>query len=1176
MKIDRLDLRAFGPFTDLTLALDRGDLGLHVVYGPNEAGKSSALRALRQLFYGIPSRSTDNFVHAYPELRIGATLSEGVERLECIRRKANKNDLRAGDDVTPLEPGVLSKYLAGLDRETFETMFGIDHPALVQGGRDLLGGGGNLGQILFAAAAGIADLRSVQQRLGDEAAALFVPKGSNPRINRNLAEWDKARKEARAAELPSSEWEQHDKTLAQARRKQAELEAKLAAAIPEKSRLERVRQALPLLAKRNQLLTELTGLGPVPLLADEFSDRRRDAVAALSTARITVESGENAIRELDSQIAQLEPPAALLARGEAVEGLQNDLGGYRKAQRDRPILAGRRDQLMSDARRILAHLRPDLTLAEAESLRLTKKQEIELQNLGNQHGALTTRIEQARRNFEKRDARLQAARRELAGLESPRNFDSLLVALRRAQSLGDVEQDRAAARIELTRLEGRTVAELARLGLWTGDLEALERLPLPAAESIDRAEQAHGAAERALERLAEQCDDNAANQAALERQLRQLELQGAVPAETDLVESRRRREVGWRLVRAQWLERERDLSAERAFLAEFAPLNDLAAAYEQAVRQADEQADRLRREADRVATRAGFLADRQACQAEFEKLAAQRREAESQRRGLMDAWNAAWQALAVAPLTPREMRPWVVKQQALVQQSEALRRHRTSVGELERRIATARGDLDRALTELGEIAAEESLAVAVERALLASERNKVVVARRATLETELASLGPEVAECREQSARACQELAGWGARWRAAVEPLGLPADATPAQVHEVLSQIHALFDKLKDAASFSERIADIGREAEQFRTQVADLVGQLAPDLAGLAVDEAAERLIDSHRQAITHEARLDAARKQREKHAIQREQARQAIREAEGAMDALCQEAHCEAAERLPEIEQASTKAKGLHVNLAHVHDNLLLLGAPATVEEFIAEIGGVEADDLPVRIDALSAQIAGWNEEREQASNTVAVEGKALADMDTSAAAADAAERAQSLLAEIGSDVEEYVRLRLASAVLREAIERYRKKNQGPVLERASSLFAELTAGSFAGLRADYDDAGEAVLVGARPDGRTVGVDDAMSDGTRDQLYLALRLASLENYLIEKQPIPFIVDDILIKFDNERSIATLKVLAGLSKRTQVIFFTHHQHLVELAEQHLDGAELFVHRLEGKTRSL
>ncbi len=186
-----------------------------------------------------------------------------------------------------------------------------------------------------------------------------------------------------------------------------------------------------------------------------------------------------------------------------------------------------------------------------------------------------------------------------------------------------------------------------------------------------------------------------------------------------------------------------------------------------------------------------------------------------------------------------------------------------------------------------------------------------------------------------------------------------------------------------------------------------------------------------------------------------------------------------------------------------------------------------------------------------------------------MDGSDRAAEAEAQMQSLLARVRGDVDEYVRLRLASVLLKRAIERYREKNQGPVLQLASRTFAALTRGSFSGLRADYDERGKPVLVGIRADGRTTLGVQAMSDGTRDQLYLSLRIASLEHHLQANPPLPFIVDDILIQFDDDRAAAALQVLAELSDRTQVVFFTHHEHLIQLARQHVAADKLWVHRL-------
>ena len=96
MKIQELNLAAFGPFTDRILAF--GGAGLHIVFGPNEAGKSSALRGLKALLYGVEERTLDNFLHANDKLRISGCLrtADGHE-LKFVRRKGRKNTLLTPD-----------------------------------------------------------------------------------------------------------------------------------------------------------------------------------------------------------------------------------------------------------------------------------------------------------------------------------------------------------------------------------------------------------------------------------------------------------------------------------------------------------------------------------------------------------------------------------------------------------------------------------------------------------------------------------------------------------------------------------------------------------------------------------------------------------------------------------------------------------------------------------------------------------------------------------------------------------------------------------------------------------------------------------------------------------------------------------------------------------------------
>jgi len=159
-------------------------------------------------------------------------------------------------------------------------------------------------------------------------------------------------------------------------------------------------------------------------------------------------------------------------------------------------------------------------------------------------------------------------------------------------------------------------------------------------------------------------------------------------------------------------------------------------------------------------------------------------------------------------------------------------------------------------------------------------------------------------------------------------------------------------------------------------------------------------------------------------------------------------------------------------------------------------------------------------------------------------------------QVAIAQMSGAIERYVKLRVSTRMLRWAIDRYREEKQDPLLKRAGQIFSTVTLGSYTGLTVDYDG-DRPLLKGRRPDGKHVGVE-GLSSGTRDQLFLALRIAALEQHLASGgRPLPFIADDLFINFDDKRAAAAFGVLAELAQRTQVIYLTHHTHLTSIAAE-------------------
>jgi uncharacterized protein YhaN len=574
------------------------------------------------------------------------------------------------------------------------------------------------------------------------------------------------------------------------------------------------------------------------------------------------------------------------------------------------------------------------------------------------------------------------------------------------------------------------------------------------------------------------------------------------------------------------------------------------------VRRADDLADRLRREADRVARKAGLVADRTVRKDRLERLTSRLAKCESALEEAGRAWRAAWAPAGIDPDSPGRMRTWLKERQGLMERFRELREREQRADALEQAFATRRRELDEQLRSLGLPPAEdgEPLSHLAARCRRVVERQAALASERERLLSEKQDRERERGEAEARLARAEQDLVRWREGWAEAVAPLGLGAEASPAQAVAVMEDVAALLDKVGEAGDLQKRIAGIDRDAGDYAGRVGDLLARAASDLEARPPDQAVPELqarLNRAREESAQRARLEKERERREER-VRRAEAR--VLELRSGLDVLCEEACCRTYEALAEAEKRSDRLRRVTADLEALEEQLRGLSGGRPVDLFEQEARAVDPDEIEGKLLRLEEEIAGLRGEHAELGEAIGKERAALDRMDGSPRAAELAEEAQQILAGLENSVERYARLRIASAVLARAVERYREKHQGPVLERTNALFNRLTLGRFDGVRAEYDEQGTPVLVGIRPGGEIVPVA-GMSEGTADQLYLALRLASLEDYLENGEPMPFVVDDILIKFDDDRARAALELLAELSRKTQVVFFTHHRHLLELA---------------------
>jgi len=226
--------------------------------------------------------------------------------------------------------------------------------------------------------------------------------------------------------------------------------------------------------------------------------------------------------------------------------------------------------------------------------------------------------------------------------------------------------------------------------------------------------------------------------------------------------------------------------------------------------------------------------------------------------------------------------------------------------------------------------------------------------------------------------------------------------------------------------------------------------------------------------------------------------------------------------------------------------------------SIDTLRLEAAVVPPDSVPALIEAAANQ----RKEASEAAQRAAEEASALrhrmeheaADTNVNAAAADQ----QAAIASLSRTLDDALVYHTASLLLGRALEVIEKSGDSRLLQRLGCIFQTLTGGAYARVVTELDDDGTAHLGLIQRDfseeRQTV---DQLSEGTRDQFFLALRVAAIEDHVASADPLPFIGDDILQTFDDSRALAALRVLTELSQHTQVIILTHHRHVLDLATQ-------------------
>jgi uncharacterized protein YhaN len=1156
MRLRRLDLTRYGKFTDYAIdfGAKRDGPDLHIVYGLNEAGKSTALSAYLDLLFGIENNSRFDFLHAYSTMRIGGQLEFSGKEHELFRVKTRANSL-LDKQGQPVPEALLSVPLAGLTRETYRSMFSLDDQSLEQGGNAIISSKGELGELLFAASAGLADLGANLARVREEADTIFKQRGRNTRIaelKRALgdlkAQQDAIDTRAAAHAALSAARTQAEAAYAQAMRDQAEAKTR-------HEELQCILRATPLAAEYARVHQQLEQFGALPSPPAEWSGRLPPLMVKNAELRKQIEGTEGDIARLQAETADLVIDESVLAAADKIVAFGDGMARFSTAENDLPRrLAAIAEDEASIAGILVSlgqagHSSPDDLLLAAPLIGAIRE-------LIEARSGIDAKLDTARRELQQAQRSLEQASEEISTTGADKGADrASLAGVNKALGAlrsGDHRTRMRLAERALPQLERRFSAACDALAPWTGSGDDLRSISVPGARQIDQWR-------RRIDDLDKREADQANKQSELitgetELQARLAAIRAVAGAIDDEHATRLRqvRDAAWAAHAATL-----DSVSAAAFLEALAADDQLAAARLAHVQDLAEWRS-LQRE----------LAVTQASLARANELLVVVR---TERNALAAEIHSS---LAGDALQPKgdNLANWLNQIEALMlAQTEALA-HWEALQEAGDEYKSAKSDLERDLAVLAQAMAAcgfedvddlpaDALIASAETALTEGEAHQ---ATRLAGERGLRQRESELLIREQALAQAQGEADNWHQRWSEVLGLTWLP-DSGVGAVREILRALGDLPAALGQRNARARQIQTMQRDQLMFASELEAILLQLGERFDPDDVLESARRLTRRLEKA-EQDHRLRASK------SAELTRLQSILRSLKQELDIHeASKAEMTAFFGLESLEQVSAELdRAAERNRLRQHADTLSRQVVSelraeSIETALTQLSNLDLSD----VERDAAESAALLEDLEAVSRQRFADQRSARERLEAVGGDDAVARIEAqrrtVLLQIEDLALDYLRLRTGALVAEKALQVYREQHRSSMMDRASEAFAMITRGDYSGLAAHAEKDRETLIGLPRQGGSKLATD--MSKGTQFQLYLALRLAGYQEFARSRPSVPFIADDIMETFDEPRSEEVFRLLGEMARIGQVIYLTHHRHLCDIAQAAVPG--VVIHEL-------
>ena len=1145
MRLQQFSLDLFGHFSSKTFDFGTSEAGrsdFHVIYGPNEAGKTTTMEAFMRLLYGFPHREPYDFMHQRKNLRVSGVLEVDGRPLRLSRFPVRTGSLRDQNE-TVLPEAALLTHLGGLSEQDYRQLLCLDDETIERGGDEIVSSNGDIGRLLFSAAAGVSDLSGVLEQFKSKADGLYRKRASSTemaRLKKDLAEVERQIKEL---DVPASIYRKLKHLLEISRSEEEEVRTERSTLHKSKATLGALKSALPILAEIDTLEADLAPFSEYPERLDFNPEELVDLLSKQSQLMADEMRLSDDIADFEFKLDNLERQPEQLSLLDELEHLDALRSRHATADLD---LEKRRNTLR-EIHVDMARAASDLQATDGtptETLVLSPAQINQLEQVRERIRDAKNTVAGQQKEVDGVRARLDGAKEIVGQLGANEAPNAVIGPILNRYSV-DMLAPRYASAKEALRLAATALADaLSRLALKDQTFDEAPTCPMTADDAEELGER-HRASNMIQQKLTIQCDELQLEIDTLKQLIAHLKVtSGIVDDEAAQSATAERDQL--------WQNHKGSLSKTTASTFEDA-MHAVDAISETRLGHATELGQ-LRHEEQRLLELEVRLKSNSDKKAELDD---ELLEIQTLVTGYAES------AGLLGEIRPAHFAKWVTNLD-LVKKAAAtfdrLKEERNStissakrlIGELRVLLAIETEDFESVLTEARKREAEERAA---------SERQQEAIKARDALQADFKRRQTAMKDL-DGNADACAE------EWTTLVEGFfGHALDAN-CLVHS-LEPLRTVRELEVRRLTADRQVKAMEKDQSDFALEISKLCAKAELDttLPPLEAFKLLKKLGDKANATealfTTDSALLTTAREQ--------------LSVVGGEMQKISQKASDLAAlfpadvptSTLPELRSAVNEAQSAIEKREHSSK----LVAAICTELDVPDIGKARAKLEGATLSDLTANIMTADEDLESVEQRleIAIEMRTAAHKDLSAVTGDAdvaalTEQKATLEAEIEETALKFLETDFGLRLAEEAIRRYRDSHRSSMMDATEKAFSELTNGKYTRLTTRPEGQSE-ILLALDAAGMAKQAHD-MSKGTRFQLYLALRAAAYEQLASQGVCLPFFCDDVFETFDEERTQAACRVMERIGQTGQAIYLTHHRHVVDIAKA-VCSSDVVVHEL-------